>query len=710
MVPSSIETAIQLHRAGRLADADDIYQRILAVNATDFDAAHLSGLVALQQGNLKRAIELCSRAVELNGSAPPAIYHLGAALRASQRLDEARASFERALELKPDYPEALNELGIVHQLQRDCALARECFERAVELKPDLAEAHCNLGAVLKEMNEPERAIDSFKLAISIDPEFAEAHFLLAKTYQQRGMLAEALAGYQETLQYKPDLAEAHFNLGHILHDQAFDEDALKCFQAALDCQPDFVEAKWAIAMSQLTLVYGEGEDPQRFRDAFSQALDDLGRWFDDSRLHLGYMAVGSQQPFYIAYQEVNNRPVLSKYGDLCARLMRNWYSSRRVEPVVSAGCRSPIAVGIVSAHIRDHSVWTALIRGWVDRLNRDEVSISLFHLGAAEDAETERARDNVSTFIHGLPSLEDWTNAIAGYKLDMLIFPEIGMDPITLKLAAIRLAPIQVAAWGHPETTGLPTIDYYLSAKDFEPANAADNYRETLITLPNLGCYYEPLQVPSMVVNLEELGIDSREPILICPGTPYKYSPHHDQALIDIAAGLGGCQLIFFEHNQGNLSQKLQARLEASFDQRGLDFHRYAVFVPWLNRPAFYGLLRQANLFLDTMGFSGFNTAMQAVECGLPIVAYEGRFMRGRLASGILKRMGIEELVATSDLEYARIAIEVARNDVYQTAIRERILASRHLLFNDMAPIHALNAFICDASNAKSQRRGSPLA
>jgi protein O-GlcNAc transferase len=705
-----IDTAIELHRADRLAEADDMYRQILAIDPANFDASHLSGLIALQQGNLARAIELLSRAVELNGSAPPARYHLGAAFRASQRLEEARRSFERALELNPDYPEALNELGIVHQLQKDRALARKCFERAVELKPSLAEAHCNLGAVLKELNEPEKAIGSLKVAISINPEFPEAHFLLAKTYQQRGMLAEALAGYQETLQYKPDLAEAHFNLGHILHDQAFDEDALECFQSALKYQPDFVEAKWAIAMSQLTLVYGEGEDPERFRAAFSQALDDLGRWFDDSRVHLGYMAVGSQQPFYIAYQESDNRPVLSKYGDLCTRLMRDWQSTRNVQPFIKAGSRSTIAVGILSAHIRDHSVWTAIIRGWVDHLNRNDISISLFHVGASEDAETERARNKVAAFVHGLSSLEEWTNAIAEHELDVLIFPEVGMDPMTLKLAALRLAPIQVAAWGHPETTGLPTIDYYLSAEDFEPPKGASNYRETLVALPHLGCYYEPLQVPVVEVDLEELGIDSREPVLICSGTPYKYTPQHDQVMIDIAAGLGRCQLVFFEHHHGNLSQKLAARLEASFDKQGVDFHRYVVFVPWLNRPAFYGLLRRANVFLDTIGFSGFNTVMQAVECGLPIVAYDGRFMRGRLASGILKRMAMEDFVASSDAEYTRIAIELARDNDVQASIRKRIVDSRHVLFNDTAPIRALESFISDATHAKSQRDKFPLA
>src|SRR4029078_11909887 len=131
---------------------------------------------------------------------------------------------------------------------------------------------------------------------------------------------------------------------------------------------DFVEARWAIAMSQLTLVYGEGDDPDRFRAAFKQALDELDQWFDDSRAHLGYMAVGSQQPFYIAYQELNNSPILSKYGDLCARLMQAW-NSKRTQPLLRATPRKTIAIGILSAHIRDHSVWTALVRGWVNQIN-----------------------------------------------------------------------------------------------------------------------------------------------------------------------------------------------------------------------------------------------------------------------------------------------------------------------------------------------------
>src|ERR1022692_1973193 len=116
------------------------------------------------------------------------------------------------------------------------------------------------------------------------------------------------------------------------------------------------------------------------------------------------------------------------------------------------------------------------------------------------------------------------------------------MDPMTVKLASLRLAPIQVTSWGHPETTGLPTIDYYLSAEYLEPPDAQNNYTEQLICLPHLGCHYHPAQVTSAAPDFASLGININVPLLLCPGTPFKYAPQHDHVLVEIARKLGSCQ------------------------------------------------------------------------------------------------------------------------------------------------------------------------
>jgi predicted O-linked N-acetylglucosamine transferase (SPINDLY family) len=268
------------------------------------------------------------------------------------------------------------------------------------------------------------------------------------------------------------------------------------------------------------------------------------------------------------------------------------------------------------------------------------------------------------------------------------------MDPMTTKLASLRLAPVQAASWGHPETSGLPTIDYYLSAEGLEPAGAQENYTERLLELPNLGCCYQHRPAAATLPDLRSMGIDPAVPLLICPGTPFKYAPMNDGVFAAIARRLGRCRFVFFKDAPDGLWRKLNARFERAFAQGGLNFADYGLFVPWQPQAAFYGLMQRADAYLDTIGFSGFNTAMQAVECALPIVTREGRFMRGRLASGILKRIGLGELVAASAEAYVALAVKLATDSGYREQIRARIEANRHILYDDLAPVRALEEFL----------------
>jgi predicted O-linked N-acetylglucosamine transferase (SPINDLY family) len=358
--------------------------------------------------------------------------------------------------------------------------------------------------------------------------------------------------------------------------------------------------------------------------------------------------------------------------------------------------RSPgaIRVGIVSRYFRAHSVWSALMKGWFQQLDRERFALAAFCLGPKQNEETHYASSHAARFEQGTRGLRQWVKTILGAQPDVLLYPEVGMDPMTVKLASLRLAPVQVAAWGHPETTGLPTMDYYLSGKMFEPTGAQDHYSERLVALPHLGCFVEPSKVDAIVPEVGAWGIDAHAPLLLCPGAPFKYAPEHDRIFPEIARRLGRCRLIFFTHRLSGLSEKLRRRLESVFARNGLAFGDFVTFIPWQDKARFFGLMQRADVYLDTIGFSGFNTAIQAVECCLPIVTREGRFMRGRFASGVLKRMGLPELVAQSEEDFIALAVKLARDTQYREHIRSRIAASRQLLFEDLAPIRVLEDFL----------------
>jgi predicted O-linked N-acetylglucosamine transferase (SPINDLY family) len=442
-------------------------------------------------------------------------------------------------------------------------------------------------------------------------------------------------------------------------------------------------------MAGIPKIAAPDENFAASRETFSSGLRELNSYFD-AQISGGHDAVGVSTPFYLAYQPTNNRGLLSAYGKLCAKIMRRWQDQQLPWPRPRGAGELPVRVGIVSAYVRHHSVWNAIVKGWIAHLDRKSIELHLFHLGVEEDSETQWAKANVKSFAPGKRGLREWAEIISGKAIQVLIYPEIGMDSMTLKLASLRLAPVQAAAWGHPETTGLPTMDYYLSAEAFEPPERNANYVEKLIALPNLGCCYSPPPVAAAEPDFARLGLAVDSPILICPGAPFKYAPRDDFIFVEIARRLGKCRLVFFTWQVRALSEMLQRRLEARFSAANLKFADYGVFIPWQPTAQFYGLLKRADVFLDTLGFSGFNTAMQAVECSLPIVTRDGEFMRGRLASGILKRMGMHELIAPNTEDYIRLAVRLAKDAGYRWQVRQQIEAVRGILYEDVSSVRAL--------------------
>ena len=706
------------------------YDQAIALDPGDADAFNNRGNAYLALRRFDEALADYDRALTLRPDFAEALGSRATVLLALQRYDDALASYDRALALKPDYIDALSNRGNVLRhlgksveaiasydralaLKPDfaealsnranglCDLGRLTealagYEQALAIKPDYAEALCNRGYTLSALGRLDEALASYDLALACKPGYAEASGGRGNVLQELGRYAEALSSYDEALALNPDYAEAYANRGNILRDQGRLDDALASYGKALAIKPEFAEVRWSMTMAQLPDVYGAGVDPAERRAAFETALAQLDAWFQPERLKDGYKAVSTQKVFYLAYQELNNRELLSRFGALCSRLMSDWM--RRQEFAASASSAADraarVKLGIVSRFFYDHSVWHAILRGWLQHFDRSRFELHLFYLGTISDAETAFAERNAATFHQPGGGLKPWVDSILGQHLDVLIYPEIGMDPMAVKLASMRLAPVQISTWGHPETSGLPTIDYFLSAEDLEPEDGSANYSERLVKLPRLGCCYHLTPVAPLEPDFGALAINPELPLLICPGAPFKYAPEHDWVLVAIARELKRCQLIFFTNPLTILSATLHHRLQAKFAQAGLKYEDFVVSVPWQEKAAFYGLMRRADVYLDTIGFSGFNTAMQAVECALPIATREGRYLRGRLASGILKRMGLGELVAPNEEAYIELVIRLVNDPAYRERISARIQESRHLLLDDLTPVRALEDFL----------------
>jgi tetratricopeptide (TPR) repeat protein len=232
------DAALRYHQTGRLDLAARLYERILTQRGDHPDALHLLGVVALQQGNPERAVELIGRAIAVNPSAAAFHGNLAEAYRALGQLERAVGCCRIALRLQPEFAEAANNLGLALLAQGKAEAAVAQFREALRLKPEAAMVHNNLGNALRLHGDKAQALGHFQQALQIDPNLAEAHSNLGQLFLEHSQLKEALGHCREAVRLRPHFPEGHNNLGNVLREQGKLGEAKASYAEALRLNPD----------------------------------------------------------------------------------------------------------------------------------------------------------------------------------------------------------------------------------------------------------------------------------------------------------------------------------------------------------------------------------------------------------------------------------------------------------------------------------------
>lgn len=726
-------TALQHHRGGRLGAAEELYRRILQTDANHADALHLLGVLAHQTGRHELSVDLIGQAIARDARVPAfhnnlgnalmalgraaeaeaayrralarksdhadAHYNLGLALQAQDRLEEAVASYRRALELRPGHAESYNNLGNALKALGKPAAAEDCYRRALASRPGFADAHNNLGNVLEARGALEAAVASYTRALEFKPDHAQAHNNLGIALLKLGRPAEAVAACRRALLHRPDYVQAHCTLGHALRDEGEEEEARASYRRALALDPDYAVARLGLAIATIPIIARSALDRPAAVDAFTRSLDDLTAW---SAAHPGKLgeAVGTIQPFYLAYDRADVTAVLCRYGDLAsAEAAAYWQpradGRRRIQPR-----RERLRMIVVSGQVREHPVWEMILRGFIAHIDRAQFEVIVYHTCATADAETAWAMSHVDRFVQGPRPVKSWLDELEGDRPDVLFYPEVGMDPATCTLAALRLAPLQIAAWGHPITTGLPTIDRFVSGELLEGARAEQHYREGLVRLPGTGVCTSAAAIRTQPWGGPDRPRDTVR-FALCH-QPTKFSPADDRLLARIAKAAGPCE--FWLATPANLpwaQSRLRDRLAAAFRAEGLDPDASLRTTAWLSRDRFSSFLDDMDIHLDCPAFSGYTTAWQAIHRGLPTITVEGEFLRQRLAAGLLRQIGLPEGIAASDEEYLATAMRWAqecRQAQRWASRRDALRQAAPAVDDNRAAVTALAQMLLEAS------------
>jgi protein O-GlcNAc transferase len=491
--------------------------------------------------------------------------------------------------------------------------------------------------------------------------------------------------------------EIHIEYAEALARSNRADNAIEAAREALIRFPGDLRLQMIEALT-LPIIYDNNFQLERYRERFVAGLDAIAATLTLTTPGLrenALAAIYRRDNFYLCYQLKDDRDVQERYARLVARILRACYPDLFSRDEGQSPRRERrIRVGYISPHLHRHSVSKAYA-GWILSHDREKFEVFVYHAssGSAEIRDDlQRGADHLRQLPSDFPGV---CSMIHRDYLDAVILLDVGMNPLMTLLAAVRLAPVQCVTWGHPVTTGSANMDFFLSSDLMEPADADCQYSERLIRLPGVGvCYPKPL-IPRALLDTarSRFGLGDERVVYVCSQLNFKYVPEHDDLFPRIAARVANAQFVFVAASDA-VQGVLWGRLKAAFAKAGLAAEDFCVILPFLDYLDYLAVTVASDIYLDSVGFSGFNMAMEAIACGLPVVTMPGRFLLGRFAFGALTQMGIAETIASTKEEYVEIAVRLGTDADWRKQTIRRMSERETSLFSDTRSVVALEEFL----------------
>jgi protein O-GlcNAc transferase len=646
----AIELGVEHHQAGRLAEAEQIYRRILASDPRNADALYLLGLVAHQVGMHESAVQLIEQAIRLNASNPHFHNDLGEALVALRRPGDALRSFEAALAIKSDFLAALNNHGnALLELKRfEEALAS--YDKALAIDRNFAKAANNRGVVLEELRRHDEALASYDRALAIKPDYAEALDNRGLALYELGRYDDAIACYERALAIKPGLAQALWHRGNALNELKRYDEALESYRRALSIDRDYPEARASAVHLRQQLCDWQDLEPEF--EALRKA--DIAPFI--------LFAIPGVKP-------------LEQLA--CARhFAQATCGAFLSRPPLCAGRRyegGKVRIGYLSADFRDHPVSQLLVET-IELHDRERFEVFAYSYGVDDGSALRRRLQGAFDTFRDVAALPD--GAVAQRIVDDGIQILVDLTGYTrnarLAITALRPAPIQVTWFGYPGTLGHPRLaDYLVGDAIVTPPAQREHFGEKLALMPHCFQPNDRKRAIGEKPMRQAMGLPATGFVLCCFNQSYKINAPMFDIWCRLLAGVPDSVLWLLGE-----TPTMQRNLRSEAQARGVCADRL-VFAPRVAPAEHLARLQLADLFLDTLPCNAGATASDALWAGVPLVTCVGETLVGRYAASLLNAAGLPELVTSSLPEYEALALKLATHPDLLAQTRARLAANR---------------------------------
>ncbi len=609
-------------------------------------------------------------------------------LRAGARDAEARVEYERALALEPQQPEVCFAYATVLEHVGDHVNAERVYRTVIEARPDWHAPYLNCGFLAYHRGNHDSALVIFERAIALAPGWAQAHLGAGMASMELGRLDEAIQHYQRALDIDPHNGAAFRHLCAVQY-KLGDHEGLRATLAGRQRAARSADGASIARALALPSPPDSRQEIAQIRARLGAEIAELSRSTLEVRDPSTEVGVTS---FNLAHQGVDDR-------DLHERIARlHLHACPGLEYVAPHCARSQpraaerIRVGIVSAFLYDHSIGRVM-QGLIARLDRDRVAVHGFAFQQAADPVYRAMTRDADEWVTLPRDLATAREALARARLDVLLYPDIGMDPLTYFLAFARLAPVQCTTWGHPVTSGVPALDYFISTDYFEPAGSEFQYSERLVRLADVAFpgYYSRPYAGAAALSAAP-GFDRGRRVYFCPQKLIKFHPDFDAILAEILRRDRGGEVVI-THAGAYDTHRLR-RLQARLQKSAGDVCDRVVFLPRTASPGGYlQRLQACDVILDTMHYCGGNTSLEAISAGALVVTLPAALQRGRHTYGFFRKMRFMDTVVQSASEYAQLAVRIATDQALRMHLKALQQERAAALYEDDGAVRQIEDF-----------------
>ncbi|MBV8780087.1 MAG: tetratricopeptide repeat protein [Phycisphaerae bacterium] len=659
-----LKRAMELHRAGKLPEAEALYRSVIAADPNVAEAWQLLGLLHTQSSRPSEAVEFLRRAIALNPHAAHYYVNYANALRLTQQHDAAIAAARKAIDLRPTLPSGYNILGVIYRDQQELEKAITAFERAVQLAPDSPDGWANLGLVfvsadrfseairplqralstfanhaelhhamgraLGGMGEQELALAEFEQARTLEPAMMEAYQSAAVILIYQRRLTEAIELLRNALQINPENGVTHANLANALNDQGYSDAAAVEYDKAVTLSPD---VDWIASARCIACHYRADVDPKEI----------FWRHREWNRLHA---------------EKVEQLPGIAP----------RTFTDRKLR------------IGYVSPDFRRHAVaffLSPLVTDF-DREALDVFCYSNSRKRSPDDEHTDLIRSGVTGW-RDIATMSDDAGAqlIRDDQIDILVDLAGHTAFNRLRLFARKPAPIQMTYLGYPNTTGMPAIDYRITDAFADPPGISDELNvEKLLRLEDCAWCYRPI-----VQSPQVQPPPSQQNGFITFGSFNVAAKLNERTLhlwADVLERVPSSRFVFKAGvlNDANARKRI-TNFFASRKIHGDRIQFQSAFASLTDHLAYYS---HVDIALDPFPYNGTTTTCDAMWMGVPVITLAGNTHVSRVGCSLLHAVGLDEMVADSSQQYLDIAAALAedgeRLKQIRGGLRDRMIRS----------------------------------